>query len=207
MKKRSVKYILIFIILFIVFSCDNYDLMEQFNTNMNLVLNPEKTTIQQGATIDLNPSGGVAPYSFIILEGDVYYSDPDGSASVADNRYTADNTIGEIIIRLTDSKNNSVETVITTIPPSPTNFEVTKLSLTKVDVSWNYSNTSFISGFRIMRADGSSAYEPIDINDPGITNYEDTISNPTHTYYYYMYAVSDAYVSSSTQTRMIRTNP
>lgn len=209
MYKKLYIFSLIFFFFFLIIGCDNYSLHDQFynddDEEYEITLVPQKTSLQQGELIDLYPSGGIEPYSFNIVEGSLYYSGTLGS--IADERYTAGTSIGTIQIQVTDINNYSAETELTIIPPTPSGFIVGSVGTNRIDLSWSYSDTSIISGFRIMRKRADEeAFEHVTDSSNSATSFSDSPLNPTFLYSYYIYAVSGEYISLPTATESDQPN-
>ena len=179
--------------------CDSFAVLEQFHKGP-LSLTVEKDSVQQGETIGLSPAGGAPPYSYVLVEGALYFAGTLGS--VSGNTYTAGSSIGTVIIQLTDTDGTSVDAVVTIIPPTPASFIAQPNAATPtandILLSWSYADTSLISGFQIQRSSDGSTFTALATQQSTATSYVDSPLNPNQTYYYRMYAVADAYQSLPT---------
>lgn len=184
---------------FLFAGCDSYSLLDSFTVGgTELTWNISSTTLQPGEKTDLNPTGGTAPYSWILVEGDLFYQDSVNKlGSVNDNKYTAGNSIGTVTIQLWDSKNNMKEAVVTVVPPAPTNLTVTKSGTGSLTVAWTYTNTEYISGFKLFRTVNGAESTEITVTGNTITSVTQTglIKPNTYTYYLAAVAVSPAGVT------------
>ncbi len=179
--------------------CDSFSLLDQFariDGTAALQLTLQKDTVQPRETIDLYPSGGVPPYSFGLVADDLYYD--AGLGSVAEQKYTAGDSIGKVEIHLSDGRGGVVNSVVTIIPPAPDNFTAQAYVATSgnkngIELQWTYTDTALISGFLLQRStDGGTTFPDSQNLSSSLTSYVDsTASNRNTTYTYRLYAVAN----------------
>ncbi|MGA2766601.1 MAG: fibronectin type III domain-containing protein [Spirochaetia bacterium] len=169
-------------------SCDSYAVLDQFHKGSPLNLVLEAASVQQGATINLYPSGGTPPYSFGLLAGDFYYVGTLGS--ISGQTYTGGNAIGAVVIYLSDASGATVDAVVAIMPPTPGSFNVQPSGTNAIQISWSYGNLSLISGFLIQRSTDDVTFTSVTSQPNSATSYIDSPLNPNQTYYYRMYAVA-----------------
>jgi hypothetical protein len=169
-------------------SCDSYKVLDQFYKGSPLSLALEAASVQQGAAIQLYPSGGTSPYSFGLLAGDLFYVGTLGS--ISGQTYTAGNAIGVVVIFLSDASGATVDAVATIVPPTPGSFNVAPSGTNAILISWSYTNTALISGFLIQRSTDGVTFANLTNQPSSATSYLDSPLNPNQTYYYRMYAVA-----------------
>lgn len=187
--------------------CDNFSLPAQFAANAGLELLAQKSSVVPGETIELYPHGGYDPYSYgIVAENLVYGSSP---GSIADHRYTAATSIGDVRIYLFDQKGNSVSELITILPYTPENFVADGATGNNatIDLSWDWPwSTDLISEFRIYRSTDGGPFELRESLASTTATITDS-GNPDTLYTYRLYAVSGDYVSKPTLEKQAQTNP
>ncbi len=169
-------------------SCDAFAVLDQFNKGYPLSLTLGATSVQQGATISLYPSGGTPPYSFGLLAGDLFYVGSLGS--ISSQTYTAGNAIGAVVIYLSDTSGATVDALVTIVPPTPGSFNLAPSGTNAILISWSYTNTTLISGFLIQRSTDGVTFTNVTNQPNSATSYLDSPLNPNQTFYYRMYAVA-----------------
>ena len=104
--------------------CDSYRILDQFDLPGEkaaaLTLELQKTTVQRGESVELQPAGGTEPYEFAVAADDLY-AGTSGQAlgSVSGRTYTAGGAIGRIRITVTDAVGASAAETLTVVPPTP----------------------------------------------------------------------------------------
>lgn len=130
--RRQASVALVIVFLLIAAGCDSFSLLDQFQKGLDngLGLSMEKSSVKPGEVSALYPSGGTAPYTFAVIADSLY---DDGvhatdTGTIANQNYTAGNSIGTVKVRVTDSTGKSAESVITILPWGPENFSWTVLT-------------------------------------------------------------------------------
>jgi hypothetical protein len=176
--------------------CDSFSILGQFRRISSLSLTVQKSSVQQGETISLYPTGGRAPYAFGVVAGNIFYSGTLGS--VSSQQYTAGTSIGSVTIHLSDADGNTADSQVTIVPPTPTAFTAAPnpgLPANDILLTWGYPNTSLISGFEIQESPDGVTFTNLVSQPAGAISYVDPSRTPGTTYYYRMYAVSGPFQS------------
>lgn len=216
MKKQL--FLILFFLLFVMISCDNFNLLEQYgnlpdqnNSNGGLILNPQKTTLVQGETIDLNPVGGTQPYTISVIANVLYYSNGSDYGFVTGESYTAGDAVGSVFILLTDQDNYSVQVELTIIPLSPANFIAdgsAPTGPTEIVFSWDsYGTPSHISGFTIEMSTGSSYSLLTSAPGGNDTTFSSSSFSPNTDYSFRIFAVAGSIRSQSSPVSNTTSNP
>jgi hypothetical protein len=180
-------------------TCDDFSLSDRFQYTGGLTLSLQRTEVDRMESTTLYPKGGVPPYSYAVMENDLFWVGGIGSfASNSSNTFYAGNSIGGVTIRLMDSRSHSVDASIVIMPPVVATFSVAAVvGLNAIDLSWSYANISMISGFRIERSIEGAGFLFLDTQGSGVTTYRDSGLNKNMTYWYRIFAVSGSYLSRS----------
>ncbi|HUX50388.1 MAG TPA: hypothetical protein VMW73_06290 [Spirochaetia bacterium] len=198
------KSIAMFVLSFTLFSCSNYSILSEFslvNPTPGLKLTLSGSSVPNGSTLTLYPSGGTTPYSYAIAASSLYYSGTLGT--ISGDQFTAGTSIGSVNIYLSDSTGATVASTITIVPPTPTNFTAagTSPSPAKIGLSWNYPTGTPVTSFNIMRSTGGAAFSQVGtVPATGVTSYNYPDSgglNKNSIYIYYVVAVAGSYQSNS----------
>jgi hypothetical protein len=179
--------------------CDSFSILGQFKRIPSLSLTVQKSSVQQGETISLYPTGGTPPYSFGVVAGNIFYSGTLGS--VSSQSYTAGTSIGTVTIHLIDADGNTADSTVTTIAPAPTGFTAgpdPSASPNDVDLSWSYATPPLISGFAIERSLDGVTFTSVTNQPSGATFFLDQPLSQGVTYFYRIYAVSGSFRSLPT---------
>jgi hypothetical protein len=179
--------------------CDSFSLIDQFSSGAQtaLALAVDSGTTQRGGIVGLSPSGGTTPYSFTVNAADLYSgTQTAGIGSVSGLTYTAGNAIGKIKITVTDLAGSTVSAFVTVQPPAPTLSGSGRPTPPTSWMTFTYSDTNIIDGFKIDRAEAGGAFSTVASPVKGATTYwPDSGLNPGFLYTYRIYAVSGSYDS------------
>jgi hypothetical protein len=191
MRTVSTAFLTILTFSFALSGCDSYNLLDQFRRSVAVELAVQQSSLEQGETTTLYPSGGTPPYSFAVIADNIYASGTYGS--VTGEVYTAGTAIGTVTIHLVDSAGATTNATIMLIPPAPTISSVTSSgSPPKNTVTWaSYGSTSKIGGFVIQRSTDGLTFADQGTSGSTATSYLDATNvQPGKTYYYRVLAVN-----------------
>lgn len=206
-------------------ACDSFSLLDQFSdsapsptptptqnpsgTPAPVSLSAQRNELERGESTRVYPSGGVAPYSYEVLEDQLFYTgSAQCQASAANDTFTAGDSIGGVLLRLRDAAGSSAETRISVRPPAPQGFAVSGATgANQIDLSWSYSDAALIGGFIIeYSADNLPFVEILPRLGSEARSYSHTALNQTKIYTYRMRAVAGDYASVPTASLSARPN-
>ncbi len=164
----------------------------------DLSLTAQSGSIQQGQSTMLFPGGGAPPYHITIAPAghDLVYEDGAGLGSISGNdTYNAGDSVGTVMIRVTDSADDVFDVGIEVVPAMPLDFDSVPFSNTRIDLTW-YHNSPGTTGFKVERSINNGPYEDITesanltiTNVDGHYTAENSSLNPNTLYQYKVYAV------------------
>lgn len=181
-------------------ACDGYSVLAQFSRGGPLSLAIENSSLVEGQTISLYPTGGVAPYSFALVAGNLYSAGTGlGSINSSNQTFTAGSAIGTFDVVVTDSTGASASSAATIVPPTPGSFtavaDTTTLTIT---LSWTYTDASAIGGFQIWRSYNGGSFSLLTTAASTATGYSYTPRHQGHPYTYYIVAAAGSFDSAPT---------
>ena len=199
---RARRLVLTFVAVAVVVGCDTFDLFEQF-TDATLRLTPTANPIQQGQTVPLNATGGDGDYRYTIIANPALLDHNEGYGSVSDGVYTASDSIGVVVIRVTDGGNRTRDLPMTILPATPADFTVSGATGDNqtIILTWAHDKPGAV-GFRIERSSDGVNFTTIagpSILGPDERTYLDEGLQPNREYEYRMYTYrSEQYESLPT---------
>ena len=106
-------FLLLFLAAVILFGCEPYQLKAVLDgpQGTGLSISPSATAVAVSSTFTFTASGGVGPYTYVLLSG-------GGSVDPVTGVYTAPAIAGSAVIRVTDTTDRSVDAVVTVDLPS-----------------------------------------------------------------------------------------
>jgi hypothetical protein len=207
MSRNSYRLFFIIALSLTIGACDDFSLFDQFQNTGGLSLTLQRNVVEQDESIALYPAGGTQPYSYAVMENDLFYAgDTPSHASNENNTFHAGNSIGRVTIRLSDADGHSIDNYVTIRPRAVHNFSVNSTVSNTIAVSWTYPPPPPIIRFRIERSIEGAAFQVIASPGSGETTYTDKGLNPDKTYTYRMYAVADEYLSKASAERSDQPN-
>ena len=182
-----------------------------------LMLRPAENPIQQGQTVLLYPRGGDGDYRLQIKSEDAVleYRDetmPYGSLSLG--AYTASNSIGTVVIRVTSGDGDSSQShdlEMTILPATPADFAASGATgdPKTIRLTWTHGKPG-ANGFRIERSLDGAIFTTIADSStlgPDARSYIDSGRQPNTMYEYRMYTyLSEQYESRATASILTISN-
>ena len=169
-KSYSLKTILIFIIILLFFSCDDFSFYSLWNDD-GLIINPEEISLYTSTGCTFSAIDGSPPYFFSILSG-------LGSINSDTGAYTAPNEASTDIVLLTDSGGDTA-TATVTISVNIGGVAINPQSIT-INISTTYPFTAFggTAPYKFYMQSGPGTIDP----DTGLYTAPDYRDNNVYVY-------------------------
>lgn len=102
--------------------------------NPSLIISPQIQTISFGEQISFTATGGDLPYTYSILTG-------AGSVNASTGLFSGPSATGSTVVRVTDSSNNSVDSIVTIVDSPQLNRPIEKIAINRT-VTFQATNGS-----------------------------------------------------------------